>query len=191
MPFSFRRLRKAHLVAVGLIALAGITTLAVTRFGWLKTAPVAKPAAGVPAQTKVKALPLGKGYLQRQGIWPQLRSALDAYGDRLEKPGKERLTAVGTISNASTTANEKVFVGSSLNLPGIFKLVLSTTAFGETCRDTAQVVVNQSISPPVVQIFGENITCQNPVAQFTMNAQPPGAAPFWTGPNGWQSTAPR
>lgn len=108
MSFSFRRLRKAHLIAVGVIALAGITTLAVTRFGWFKTSSVANPAAGAPAQTRVKASPLGKGYLQRKGIWPQLRSALDAYGDRLEKPGKERLIAVGTISNTNHSINDKI-----------------------------------------------------------------------------------
>jgi hypothetical protein len=55
-----------------------------------------------------KANLLGKGYIDRRGVWPQLHSALDAYGDRLEKPGKERLIAVGTLSNANTTDNEKV-----------------------------------------------------------------------------------
>lgn len=72
---------------------------------------------------------------------------------------------------------------------GIYKLVLETTAFGKTCRDTAQVVVNQSVSLPTIQIFGQNITCQNPIAQLSATTQPPNATRFWTGPNGFQSTA--
>ena len=112
MPFSLRRVHRFYFIAFGVLALAGITAFAVNKSGWLKKTSIIKTAAPqdikVPPKQAIKASPLGKGYLQRGGIWPQLHSALDAYGDRLEKPGKERVTALGTISNADTTASEKV-----------------------------------------------------------------------------------
>lgn len=38
MPFSFRRLRQAHFLALGVIALLGMTALAVTKLGWFNQA---------------------------------------------------------------------------------------------------------------------------------------------------------
>jgi hypothetical protein len=40
----------------------------------------------------------GRRYVRMAGLWPQLRSNLKALGDRLEKPGKERLTLTGILS---------------------------------------------------------------------------------------------
>jgi hypothetical protein len=40
----------------------------------------------------------GRRYVRRASLWPQLQSNLKALGDRLEKPGKERLTLIGTLS---------------------------------------------------------------------------------------------
>src|SRR5262249_50870140 len=37
-------------------------------------------------------------YVQRGNVWPEMREALEVLGDRLTKPGKERLVLVGTIS---------------------------------------------------------------------------------------------
>lgn len=39
-------------------------------------------------------------YLRRAGLRPQLRWNLQALGDRLEKPGNERLTVTGTLTRA-------------------------------------------------------------------------------------------
>jgi len=36
--------------------------------------------------------------VRRSRLWPQLRQALNVLGDRLEKPGKERLILTGTLS---------------------------------------------------------------------------------------------
>jgi hypothetical protein len=98
--FSF-----AFSVAVVVVALVTFTARA-----WRdKKGSTAKQDAAAVQPTAVrKANLLGKGYIERRGIWPQLHSALDAYGDRLEKPGKERMIAIGTLSNANTTDNEKV-----------------------------------------------------------------------------------
>ncbi len=102
MTFTIHKLTKIQLLAL-CVAVAGVlTTLAINSRQLLtikvnRATPIAEPPA---IQTGKRATPLGKGYIERQGIWPQLHSALDAYGDRLEKPGKERLIATGTLSNA-------------------------------------------------------------------------------------------
>jgi outer membrane lipoprotein-sorting protein len=112
MPFSLRKLTKLQILAACLVIVSALTVLGINRkLSATKTnaATISKPVAAPSAmQAARKAVPLGKGYIDRNGAWPQLHSALDAYGDRLEKPGKERLIATGTISNADTTANEKV-----------------------------------------------------------------------------------
>lgn len=135
MPFSLRRIHRFYFIAFGVLTLAGITTFAVNQYGWLNKFSATKQAAAsqdikVPPKQAIKASPLGKGYLQRGGIWPQLHSALNAYGDRLEKPGKERVTAVGTISNADTTASEKVSVRLVFEFPD--KLRIEKQKAGKT-----------------------------------------------------------
>ena len=42
-------------------------------------------------------------YVQRRRLWPRLHEALSAVGDRLEKPGKERLTMTGEITRQGET----------------------------------------------------------------------------------------
>jgi hypothetical protein len=41
------------------------------------------------------------GYVRRGRLWPQLRPVSEALGDRLEKPGKERLILIGALRRAS------------------------------------------------------------------------------------------
>lgn len=134
MPFSSRKLTKLQIVAVCLVIVSTLTALGISRkLSASKTnvVTISKPVAAPSAmQAARKAVPLGKGYIDRRGAWPQLYSALDAYGDRLEKPGKERLTAVGTISNADTTANEKVPVRLVLEFPD--KLRIEKQKAGKT-----------------------------------------------------------
>src|SRR5258708_7457743 len=57
-----------------------------------------------PAQNPIAA-PNGKSedYVRSSRLWPQLRWNLKAFGDRLEKPGKERLTMTGTLAHARVT----------------------------------------------------------------------------------------
>jgi hypothetical protein len=102
--------RSAKFALAFLAAVVAVAMVTFTARAWRdkKGSTPKRDAAAIPPTAARKANLLGKGYIERQGIWPQLHSALDAYGDRLEKPGKERLIAVGTLSNASTTDNEKV-----------------------------------------------------------------------------------
>jgi len=105
----FRR-RSAKFALAFFVAVVAVALVTFTARAWRdKKGSTAKqdPPAVQPTAAR-KANPLGRGYVDRRGIWPQLHSALDAYGDRLEKPGKERLIAVGALSSANTTDNEKV-----------------------------------------------------------------------------------
>lgn len=110
MPFTIRKLTKMQLFVLCLVVAAALTAMGINSRQLFAVKTTADMPAAAPSATQgvKRAIPLGKGYIDRKGVWPQLRSALDAYGDRLEKPGKERMTAVGTLSNASTTANETV-----------------------------------------------------------------------------------
>lgn len=67
-------------------------------------APVIQPTATVSSQSQQKddraeGEPSAE-YVRRGRLRPQLHAALGALGDRLEKPGKERLTLTGTITKA-------------------------------------------------------------------------------------------
>lgn len=126
MPFSLRKLTKLQIVAVCLIVVSALTVLGINRKLSITKATTAKPvtvapSAAVAAKT-IKASSLGKGYIQRGGIWPQLRSALDAYGNRLEKPGKERVIAVATLGNTNIAANEKNIVRLIFEFPDKLRL---------------------------------------------------------------------
>lgn len=39
-------------------------------------------------------------YVRRRALWPQLRKNLEVLGDRLERPGKERMILTGTVKRA-------------------------------------------------------------------------------------------
>lgn len=57
----------------------------------------------------IMAHPPGSGrgaYVRRSFMLPKLGWALNALGDRLEKPGRERLSAIGTLSRADLPAEE-------------------------------------------------------------------------------------
>lgn len=99
MPFSLRKLTRGQIVAFALLVVVAVSALGFGSQRWFKPASATKAAAPLLAQAKKKVNPLGKGYLQRRGIWPQLQPALDAYGDRWEKPGRERLTLIGTLTS--------------------------------------------------------------------------------------------
>jgi hypothetical protein len=70
------------------------------------TAPVETPLPPPPSPSTTQSetpLPVDE-YVHREGLWPKLRSAFGVMGDRLEKPGKERLVMTGTFTRAGETA---------------------------------------------------------------------------------------
>jgi hypothetical protein len=90
---SARRRRLASRApAIFIIALLAIAALAMSARAWLAPAPMKGQSSAAPTG--------GSGYVNRARLWPQLHKALSILGTRLEKPGQERLTLLGTISRA-------------------------------------------------------------------------------------------
>lgn len=94
-------------------ALLAATTA--TSFAFKLSAPVAtSPATGdtvafiakAPARSLQSATPfVSDEYVHRAELWPRLRSAMGVMGDRLERPGKERLVMSGTLRRAGETSS--------------------------------------------------------------------------------------
>ncbi len=74
--------------------------------------------------------PRSEEYVRAGRLWPQLRWHLKALGDRIEKPGKERITIAGTIKRA----------GDSQALP-----MALTLEFPDRLRLTVQDGVQQRV----------------------------------------------
>jgi hypothetical protein len=64
----------------------------------------------------------GLDYVRRGRLRPQLQEALTILGDRLEKPGKERLTLVGALSRYTTFETRTVPVRLMVELPNRLRL---------------------------------------------------------------------
>ena len=80
MPFTIRNLTKMQLLTLCFVVVSALTSMGISS-QWLFAAKTnSEMAAAAPSAIQVgkKAIPLGKGYIDRKGIWPQLRSALDA-----------------------------------------------------------------------------------------------------------------
>jgi hypothetical protein len=58
-------------------------------------------ARHIAVATQSVPAPKTVGYVRRARLWPQLRYASEVLGDRLEKPGKERLVLTGVLRRAS------------------------------------------------------------------------------------------
>ena len=89
---------RIYLIIACLIAVVGIVSLAGPGLaGHLWSA---RSFAGKAAQTALPPLAAKQksAYVNRSRLWPQLCLALDALGNRLEKPGRERLILNGTLS---------------------------------------------------------------------------------------------
>src|SRR5438309_1775463 len=80
--------------------------LSVLAFASARRLPVRVPKARGEKGTQnpiAAANANGQDYVRMGKLWPQLRWNLEALGDRLEKPGKERLTITGTLNRAGDT----------------------------------------------------------------------------------------
>jgi hypothetical protein len=92
-PLVSTRLRVIKPALALLTLVIAITLIAFTvRARWVKTDAPAKQSA-----IALQPTPGVRSYVQRARLQPQLRDTLKVLGDRLERPGKERLTLVGTL----------------------------------------------------------------------------------------------
>lgn len=88
-----------------LAAIVVITAVTFTVRAWRdKKGSVAKQDAVASRPTPAFNAP---GYVRRSRLWPQLRPMSKALGDRLEKPGKERLILIGTLRRASNRSENR------------------------------------------------------------------------------------
>jgi hypothetical protein len=92
----FRR-RSAKFVLALLAPVVAISAVTLTARAWRGKIDSASRQDPVAVQSSVNTI----SYVSRARLWPQLRYASEALGDRLEKPGKERLILVGVLRRAS------------------------------------------------------------------------------------------
>lgn len=91
--FFTRRSAKTIFAVLTLFIVVTLTGVA-ARAWWTEKAAAFNSAATVAQSTPVSGT---NGYVRRVLLRPQLRYALNVLGDRVEKPGKERVVFVGTL----------------------------------------------------------------------------------------------
>jgi hypothetical protein len=93
------RRRSAKFVLAFFVAVVAITLVTITGRAWRDKKGSAAKQAVIAAQPTPAFNAIG--YVRRARLWPQVRYASEALGDRLEKPGKERLILIGALRRAS------------------------------------------------------------------------------------------
>jgi len=91
--------KKLFLLMAALTASAALVVAAAKSGGGGRHA--AQPETPSPREDLSRAAPAGgrgAGHIHPGGLMPSLRGALRAMGDRLQRPGKERLTLAGTLT---------------------------------------------------------------------------------------------
>ena len=103
--------RLAKFALAFLLAIAFVACVTFTARAWMNKTGSSRKQDAIAAQPTPATVAIN--YVRRARLWPQLRYVAEALGDRLEKPGKERLILIGTLSRASKQ-----------NLPRPIRLVL-------------------------------------------------------------------
>jgi hypothetical protein len=93
-----------------LLPTALLVATTATIYAFKLSTPNAVEKLGVTAKAHEAALQspppfVSEEYVHRAELWPHLRTALGLLGDRLEKPGKERLVMTGTLRRAGGASN--------------------------------------------------------------------------------------
>lgn len=93
------RSRSAKFVLAFLAMVVAIMAVTFTARAWRdkKGSAVKQDVVTTQPMSSPKAI----SYVRRARLWPQLRYASEVLGDRLEKPGKERLILIGHLRRAS------------------------------------------------------------------------------------------
>ncbi len=120
---SKRKLLWPVLVTVALFT----TVLAVASIRKRLDSRTVKPPLVRPRQNPiVPPTATGQVYVRVAQLWPQLRWNLKAFGDRLQKPGKERTSLTGTLSRAGDAAPVPVIL--ILEFPDRLRLTMQIGA---------------------------------------------------------------
>lgn len=104
---SSRRFRFTSHTSALVIALLVLVTGAISARAWLSPSASTRyqQAAATPTATPTTKATPNPNYVRRPLVSPQLMFALNALGNRLEKPGQERLTLLGTITRPEQSKN--------------------------------------------------------------------------------------
>jgi hypothetical protein len=101
--FDLSGLSRRRSTKFSLTFLAAVVAVAVVTFtarAWRDKKGSAARHDVIAAQSTPPPLNVNS-YVSRARLWPQLRRVSQALGDRLEKPGKERLILIGVLRRAS------------------------------------------------------------------------------------------
>jgi len=96
---ALSRRRSAKFVLAVFASVVAVTSVTFTARAWRDKKGSASRQDAVAAQQS-PALN-ATGHVRRGLLWPQLRPMSEALGDRLERPGKERLVLIGALRRAS------------------------------------------------------------------------------------------
>jgi len=89
-----------------LIALLGLTAVTFLASGRLRGSKTTDTRTSTSQNASGRAKLKRTAYVRRGNLSPKLNWHLNALGDRLEKPGRERLSVTGTLSRANSQAEE-------------------------------------------------------------------------------------
>jgi hypothetical protein len=89
-----------------LIALLGLTAVTFVASGKLRGSKTTDTRTSTSQNASDRAKRKRATYVRRGNLSPKLNWHLNALGDRLEKPGRERLSVTGTLSRADSKAEE-------------------------------------------------------------------------------------
>lgn len=105
---------------LGVLALGSLTAVAVGARAWWKATPGLAATTASAVEKPVKTV--NEKYLRRSRLTPHQRELLKALGDRLEKPGKERLTLLGTITRLTEADRSPAPISLTLEFPDRLRL---------------------------------------------------------------------
>jgi hypothetical protein len=91
---ALSRRRSAKFVLALFVAVVAIMLVTFTARAWRPKKSITTKQNGVAAQPTLAA---DVNYVRRARLQPRLHHLLDVFGDRLEKPGNERLVMIGTL----------------------------------------------------------------------------------------------
>jgi hypothetical protein len=143
------------LVLASAYAFAGLRTAAT------KTAMPINASRQERLSSQLVATPAQTDYVRPAQLWPELRAALVAAGDRTANPGKERLTVTGTLQHANDVAMPLTMIG---EYPGHLRLAWQdgtrshVIVFDEHTADTAAIARLDQFERALVETLSYDTT---------------------------------